>query len=79
MISFLKKFIFANAINLTIFIILIVGIQNSSNKYKVDLLIAESIELPLGFIMGVSFISGSVLSSLIPTNNVFNKAHKAIN
>ena len=44
---------------------LFIGIQNSTNKTKVNLLINETVELPISFIMGLSFISGSILGSSI--------------
>ena len=52
--------------------LLLIGIQNSSNKSKVDLLIDETIELPISFIMGSSFILGSILGSVF----VFNMDNK---
>ena len=61
-----KKFLFIATINLSFFIVLLIGIQNSSNKAKVNLVIDETIELPISFIIGTSFISGSLLGSLIP-------------
>jgi len=66
MIFELKKFLLIATINLSFFIILLIGIQNSSNKAKVNFLIDETIELPISFIIGSSFISGSLLGSLIP-------------
>ena len=63
--SFLiKKLIFNTIFNFSFFLILIIGIQNSSQKRKVDFLITESIKLPISFIIGVSFISGSLTGSL---------------
>tara|TARA_B100001109_G_scaffold244903_1_gene232037 strand:- start:447 stop:608 length:162 start_codon:yes stop_codon:yes gene_type:complete len=47
---------------------LIIGIQNSSNKKKINLLIGETVYLPISFIIGISFISGSVMGSLITYN-----------
>tara|TARA_A100000164_G_C21566325_1_gene611895 strand:- start:154 stop:318 length:165 start_codon:yes stop_codon:yes gene_type:complete len=44
---------------------LIIGIQNSSSKKKVNLIIGESVKVPISFIIGVSFISGSIIGSLI--------------
>lgn len=64
----LKKIFFTITLNSCLFFILIIGIQNSSNKGKVNLLIDETIEFPIGFIIGSSFISGSILGSLF-----FNK------
>ena len=64
--SFLiKKFLLAVIFNSCLFVILFVGIQNSSNKNKVDLLIDETIQLPISFIVGSSFILGSILGSFL--------------
>ena len=67
--SFLiKKLLLSSIFNSCLFILLFIGIQNSSNKSKVDLLINETIELPISFIVGSSFIFGSVLGSLLSLN-----------
>ena len=67
--SFLiKRLLFAGIFNSCLFLLLFIGIQNSSNKSKVDFLINETIELPVSFIVGSSFILGSILGSF----NVFN-------
>ena len=66
----LKKGLFNTAINFVFFFLLLLCIQNSSNKDKVDLLINETIELPIGFIIGTSFITGSLLGSFISLNLV---------
>ena len=66
----LKKISFNTAINFLFFFLLLIGIQNSSNKAKVNLLIDETIELPVSFIIGTSFISGSLLGGLITLNSV---------
>jgi len=64
--SFLiKKFLSAVIFNSCLFVILFIGIQNSSNKNKVNLLINETIELPISFIVGSSFILGSFLGSFL--------------
>ena len=68
MIFEFKKFLFIATINLSFFFILLIGIQNSSNKAKVNFLIDETIELPVSFIVGTSFITGSLLGGLIPYN-----------
>ena len=68
MIFEFKKFLFIATINLSFLFILLIGIQNSSNKARVDLFVNETIELPVSFIIGTSFISGSLLGSLIPIN-----------
>ena len=64
--SFLiKKLFLALIFNSCLFIVLFIGIQNSSNKNKVDLLIDETIELPISFIVGSSFILGSIFGSFL--------------
>ena len=50
--------------NFSLFLILMIGIQNSSTKRKVNLLINKTISLPIGFVVGISFISGSLIGSL---------------
>ena len=62
---FIKKLFFAAIFNSCLFVLLFIGIQNSSSKSKVDLLINETIELPISFIVGSSLIIGSILGSLI--------------
>ncbi len=64
----LKKFVFAAIFNTCLFLILFIGIQNSSNKRKVNFLINETIELPISFIAGTSFILGSFLGSFLIFN-----------
>ena len=67
--SFLiKKLFFVTIFNSCLFALLFIGIQNSSNKSKVDLLINETIELPISFVVGSSFILGSILGSFIDFN-----------
>ena len=64
--SFLiKKLFLAVIFNSCLFVVLFIGIQNSSNKNKVDLFIDETIELPISFIVGSSFILGSIFGNLI--------------
>ncbi len=69
----LKKSILIVSFNSCLFLFLIIGIQNSSIKRKVNLLIDETVSLPVGFIMGSSFISGSIIGSLL--NLDFRKNH----
>jgi len=66
MIFLIQKFLFNAIINLSFLLILFIGIQNSSNKAKVNLLINETIELPISFILGISFISGSIIGGIVP-------------
>ena len=64
-----KNLLFAFIFNSSLLLILIIGIQNSSIKKKVNLLFNESVELPLSFIIGTSFITGSLLGSIISLDN----------
>ena len=68
-----KKFIFAALLNSTLLLMLIVGIQNSSYRKRVNLLIGETVNLPISFIVGISFISGSLIGSLVINNLSFPK------
>ena len=63
-----KKLIITFSLNSCFFLLLMIGIQNSSNESKVNLIIYETVKLPLGFVIGSSFISGSLLGSLIMIN-----------
>ena len=65
---FIKKLLHSAIFNSCLFVLLFIGIQNSSNKRKVDFLIDETIELPISFIAGSSFILGSILGSVITLN-----------
>ena len=64
-----KKLFFSAIFNFFLFALLLIGIQNSSNKSKVNFLINETVELPISFIVGTSFIFGSVLGNFIIFNN----------
>ena len=67
--NFVFKKLFHSAIFTScLFAILFIGIQNSSNKSKVNFLINETIELPISFLVGSSFIFGSILGSFIDFN-----------
>ena len=68
MIIPLKKFFFTIIFNSSLFFILIIGIQNSSNKSKVNLFKKETVILPVSFIIGTSFISGTLLGAVLPTD-----------
>ena len=69
MFIILKKILFTFIFNSALFIVLIIGIQNSNNKSKVNLIIGETILLPISFIVGVSFIVGSITGSFITINS----------
>ena len=68
MSKFIKKLLHSAIFNSCLFVLLFIGIQNSSNKSKVDFLINESIELPISFLIGSSIILGSNLGSFIDFN-----------
>ena len=63
-----KRFLFSAVFNSCLFLALIIGIQNSSNKSKVDLLIEKTVSLPVSFIIGSSFIAGSIFGSFLKIN-----------
>ena len=64
----IKKLFYSAIFNSCLFAILFIGIQNSSNKSKVNFLINETIKLPISFVVGSSFILGSILGSFIEFN-----------
>ena len=68
MSDILKKIIFTFTFNSSLFLLLIIGIQNSSNKSKVNFLINETVNLPISFIIGSSFIGGSIIGSFFNIN-----------
>ena len=68
----MKNIVVSTIFNFCLFILLMVGIQNSSNKRKVNLLINETVDLPISFIIGSSFILGSLTGSFL-SSNIFNE------
>ena len=64
----MKKLFYIFTFNCSLFLILMIGLQNSSNKKEVNMIVNKTINLPIGFIVGVSFLSGSITGSLITTN-----------
>ena len=67
----IRKIFFSFSINFCFLIILVLSIQNSGIKNKVKFLGNESVDLPLSFIVGISFIGGSISGIFIPTNFKF--------
>lgn len=61
----IKKFLFTLIFNASLLTILILGIQNSSNKNIVNFFFDKTVQLPVSFIVGISFISGSILGSCL--------------
>ena len=71
----LRKLFFIVLFNFTLFFILLIGIQNSSIKKKVNLLFNETIELPISFIIGSSFISGSLFGSILSLDSLLDNSN----
>ena len=69
----IKKILFTIIFNTSLLTMLILGIQNSSNKNKVNFFFDQTVQLPVSFIVGVSFISGSILGSFITITDIFRK------
>ena len=63
-----RKFIFIIIFNFSLFLILIIGIQNSSSQKKVNLIFGETVRLPISFIVGISLISGSIAGGVLNIN-----------
>ena len=65
----MKNFIFSNLysllINVFLLFFIIFAIQNSQEKKVTKIFNKETIELPLSFILGTSFVAGSISSSFI--------------
>ena len=64
----LKNLVFNVTFNSCLFLLLIMAIQNSSKKSSINLLIDETVNLPISFIIGSSFISGSIIGSFLTLN-----------
>jgi len=64
----MKNLVFTSIFNFSLFVFLMVGIQNSSNKSKVNLFFNETIDFPISFILGSSFIIGSLTGSFLTSN-----------
>ena len=68
--NLIKKILFTLIFNTSLLTVLFLGIQNSSNKNKVDFFFDKTVLLPVSFIVGVSFISGSILGSFFNITDV---------
>ena len=73
MLTQLKKLTLSILINGFLVVALILTIQNSNNKTKVNFLFFKTILLPVSFITGISFLSGSFLGSMLPICITQNK------
>ncbi len=65
-----KRLLITITINSLFFVLLVMGIQNSFNKKTVNLLINKTIELPVGFIAGSSFLAGSLLGGILTSMHI---------
>ena len=74
----IRKLFFILALNFSMFLLIMIATQNSLEKRKVNFILGETISLPTGFIMGISFISGSITSSIF-TFKSHNKEKKIKN
>ena len=59
----IKKIFFMTVFNSCLLSLLVIGLQNNSNKTRINLLIEETVKLPIGFIVGTSFITGSIIGN----------------
>ena len=59
----IKKIFFITIFNSCLFTLLVIGLQNNSYKSRVNLLGEETVKLPIGFIVGTSFITGSIIGN----------------
>ena len=60
----IKKLFFITTFNSCLFTLLVIGLQNNSNKTRLNFLIGETVKLPTGFVVGTSFITGSIIGNL---------------
>ena len=66
---FIRKLLWTASYNGCLFLMLIVGIQNNTEKSKIKFFKNETVKLPISFILGTSFISGSIIGSLLKINS----------
>ena len=55
--------------SLLLILFLCLGSQNLDKRYKINLIFNETVELPSGFIVGISFTLGYLIGGLISTLN----------
>ena len=70
MIDSIKKISLIVLFNSFIFIMMLISIQNSNYKSKLNLIFFETINLPLSFIIGSSFILGSLTGTIAISNRI---------
>ena len=65
MYKFITYYISSLTVNLALLIFLLLGIQNSKENKKIYFLNLESVKMPISFIIGTSFMAGSITGTLI--------------
>ena len=59
------SFLFLNLlVNFVMFSLLFLGVQNANKKNAINFFSYQSVEMPVGFILGVSFILGTTTGGL---------------
>jgi uncharacterized integral membrane protein len=72
-----KKLINTLLFNSSIFFMLMIGIQNSWKNSNVKFFTIKTVNLPISFIIGTSFISGSLIGSFLNLNFETNDKENA--
>ena len=69
----LKLLIFNITTSLLLILFLCLGSQNLDERYRLNLLFNETVELPSGFIIGIAFTLGFINGGLTSTLNTKKK------
>ena len=73
----LQLFTLNIASSILLILFLCLGSQNLEKRYSLDLLVNETVELPVGFLVGISFtlgvLSGGITSTLMINKDIENK------
>ena len=69
----LKRLFFILTLNISLFMMLLVGIQNSDKKTKINFVLNETVELPISFILGISFICGTTVGGIFQQKYLIKK------
>ena len=68
-----KNFTLILITNIFLFFLMLITIQNSSYKQKIKFINIETVPLPISFILGTSFLTGSLFGGLITNIKKSNK------
>tara|TARA_B100000579_G_C22012683_1_gene480228 strand:+ start:20 stop:256 length:237 start_codon:yes stop_codon:yes gene_type:complete len=66
----LKLFTFNITTTILLILFLCLGSQNLDKRYSLNILMTETVELPNGFIMGMTFILGFISGGLTSILNI---------